>query len=452
MSAPSDIYYARTNDGIDIAYTAFGGGPALLFAPGFVTHLDLMWEFPALKAILPLAKSIRLIVLDKRGTGLSDRSLGFGSLEQRTEHIRAVLDHAAVEQAILYGVSESGPLCTYFAAARPERVRALVLYGTLARFDPTLPLPVGRDGQRARSADEWIDWIGSEWGKGEVYQSFMSSPPDAAAVKRVLARYERSACTPQMAREIMTRNLEMNVEAVLGSIAVPTLVVHCKGDPVIHVEHGRRLAAGIPRAQYVELEGAFHGSWRHEDLVSMGAPLTRFLVEVAGMAAGVARMRGEREVATVLFTDIVGSTERAGQIGDAAWRALLDEHDTVAVRAVQSAGGSLVKTTGDGVLATFGGPSHAMAAVRELQESAVLLGVSIRAGVHTGEIERRADDIGGIGVHVAARLADMAGSGEVLVSRTTRDLAVGSKIEFDDRGTHVLKGVPEPWQVFAARC
>ena len=452
MAAPGDICYARTNDGIDIAYTAFGEGPAILFAPGFVTHLDLMWDFPAFKAMLPLAKSYRLIVLDKRGTGLSDRSLGFGSLEQRTEDIRAVLDHAGAEQAVLYGISESGPLCTYFAATQPERVRALVLYGTIARFDTTLPLPNGRDGKRAGSTEEWIDWIGSEWGKGEVYQLFMSNPPDATAVKRVLARYERSACTPQMSREIMTRNCEMNVEPLLGSIAVPTLVIHCKGDPVVHVEHGRRLAAGIPGARYVELEGEFHGSWRHEDIVSMGAPVARFLDEVVGAPAAAVRARGEREVATVLFTDIVGSTERAGQIGDGAWRTLLDEHDALAARAVQSAGGSLVKTTGDGVLATFAGPSHAMAAVRELQESAVLLGVSIRAGVHTGEIERRADDIGGIGVHIAARLASMAGSGEVLVSRTTRDLAVGSKIDFDDRGLHTLKGVPEPWQVFAAHC
>ncbi len=452
MTAPGDIYYARTNDRIDIAYTAFGEGPTLLFAPGFVTHLDLMWDFPAFKAMLPLAKSFRLIVLDKRGTGLSDRSLGFGSLEERTEDIRAVLDHAGVAEAILYGVSESGPMCTYFAATRPERVRALVLYGTVARFDPMLPLPIGRGGTRARSAEEWIDWIGSEWGKGEVYQHFMANPPDAVAVKRVLARYERSACTPQMAREIMTRNVGMNVEPLLGSVAVPTLVMHCKGDPVVHVEHGRRLAAGIPGARYVELEGNFHGSWRHEDIASMGVPLGQFLEEVVGAAAPMARARGEREVATVLFTDIVGSTERAGEIGDAAWRTLLDEHDAVAAQAVQSAGGSLVKTTGDGVLATFAGPSHAMAAVRDLQESAVLLGVSIRAGVHTGEIERRADDIGGIGVHIAARLADMAGGGEVLVSRTTRDLAVGSKIAFDDRGMHTLKGVPEPWQVFAARC
>lgn len=452
MAAPGDVYYARTNDGIDIAYTAFGDGPTLLFAPGFVTHLDLMWDFPAFKAMLPLAKSFRLIVLDKRGTGLSDRSLGFGSLEQRTEDIHAVLDHAGAAQAILYGVSESGPMCVYFAATRPERVRALALYGTVARFDRTLPLPMCGGTTRARTVEEWIDWIAAEWGKGEVYQQFMSSPPDAAAVKRVLARYERSACTPQMSREIMTRNSEMNVAPLLGSIAVPTLVMHCKGDPVVHVEHGRRLAAGIPGARYVELDGEFHGSWRHEDIVSMGAPLARFLDEVVGAGAAVARARGEREVATVLFTDIVGSTERADRIGDAGWRALLDEHDALAARAVQSAGGSLVKTTGDGMLATFAGPSHAMSAVRELQESVVLLGLSIRAGVHTGEIERRADDIGGIGVHIAARLRDMAGSGEVLVSRTTRDLAVGSQIEFDDRGLHTLKGVSEPWQVFAAHC
>jgi pimeloyl-ACP methyl ester carboxylesterase len=158
-----------------------------LFAPGFVTHLDLMWDFPAFKAMLPLAKSFRLLVLDKRGTGLSDRSLGFGSLEERTEDIRAVLDHAGAEQAILYGISESGPMCTYFAATRPERVRALVLYGTIARFDPTLPLPIGRGSMRTKTVEEWVDWIASEWGTGEVYQHFMSSPPDEAAVKRVLA-------------------------------------------------------------------------------------------------------------------------------------------------------------------------------------------------------------------------------------------------------------------------
>ena len=451
MAAPADIHYARTSDGIDIAYTAFGEGPALLFAPGFVTHLDLIWDFPVFKAMIPLAQAFRLIVLDKRGTGLSDRSLGFGSLEERTEDIRAVLDAVGAEQAILYGVSESGPMCIYFAAAHPERVRALALYGTVARFDLTLTRPPGRENEPMESGEAWIEWMATEWGKGEVYQVFMSGGADDSAVKRVLARYERSACTPQMAREIMTRNFEINVEPLLASVKAPTLVMHCSDDPVVHVEHGRRLAAGIPGAKYVEIDGAFHGSWRQEDIAKIGLPLAEFLAQVVGGQGSAAAARGEREVATVLFTDIVGSTARAGELGDAAWRSLLDEHDEVAVRAIASAGGTLVKTTGDGVLATFAGPSHAMAAVRELQEAAVFLGVSIRAGVHTGEIERRAGDIGGIGVHIAARIADLAGGGEVLVSRTTRDLAVGSRIRFEDRGTHALKGVPEPWQVFAAR-
>lgn len=452
MPAPADIHYARTSDGIDVAYTVFGKGPDLLFAPGFVTHLDLMWDFPAFKAMLRLAESFRMIVFDKRGTGLSDRSLGFGSLEERTEDIRAVLDETGSEQAILYGVSESGPMCTYFAATHPERVRALALYGTFARFDESLPLPYGRDRKRASSGAEWIDWIGSEWSKGDVYQRFMSGPADEAAVKRVLARYERGACTPQMAREIMTRNLEMNVEPMLAAIRAPTLVMHVDGDPVVHVEHGRRLAAGIPGARYFERHGDYHGTWRHEDIVAMGIPLAEFLSEIVGGDSSARGQPGtEREIATVLFTDIVDSTRRAGEMGDAAWRSLLDEHDTVALRAVSSAGGKLIKMTGDGLLATFSGPSRALSAVRELQEAVALLGVSIRAGVHTGEIERRADDIGGMGVHIAARIAELARGGEVLVSSTARDLAVGSRVLFDPRGSYELKGVPQAWHVFAVQ-
>lgn len=450
MSAPADIHYARTSDDVDIAYLTLGEGPDLLFAPGFVTHLDLMWDFPMFKSILRLADMFRLIVFDKRGTGLSDRSLGFGSLEDRAEDIRAVLDDIGSKEAILYGVSESGPMCTYFAATHPERVRALILYGTIARFDTDLPLPLDLNGQRVFSAQAWVDWIGENWGKGEVYQAFMSKPADQAAVQRVLARYERSACTPRMAREIMTRNLEMNVEPMLASVRAPTLVLHADGDPVVHVEHGRRIAAGIPGARYVELHGNYHGSWRHEDVVAMAKPLGKFLAEVVGDKAGAEDGSTlKREVATVLFTDIVDSTTRAGQLGDAAWRSLLDDHDCAAERAVSAAGGQLIKMTGDGLLATFGGPSRALAAVRELQESVALLGLSIRAGVHTGEIEKRADDIGGMGVHIAARIAEMARGGEVLVSSTSHDLAVGSRIRFEPRGAHDFKGVAQPWQVFA---
>ena len=449
MPAPGDVSYARTADGIDIAYTVFGDGPDLLIAPGFVTHLDLMWDFPPFKALAALARSFRVIVFDKRGTGLSDRSLGFGSVEDRTEDLRAVLDAVHSKQAIVYGISESGPLCTYFAVARPERVLALVLFGTMAVFDDTLPLPRGPGG-RVPSADAWIDWMSGEWGTGEVYSTFLSKPPDAAAVKRVLARYERSACTPQMAREIMTRNLEMNVASLLPSVSVPTLVMHCAGDPVVHVEHGRRLALGIPGARWAEIDGDFHGSWLREDIEKVSGPLVGFLAEIVGTDANAVDARCAREVATVLFTDIVASTERASEIGDDAWRTLLDEHDSAAAGVVADAGGRLVKTTGDGILATFAGPSGAIAAARALQEATLPLGVSIRAGVHTGEIERRGDDIGGLGVHIASRISELARSGEILVSRTTRDLAAGSRIEFAARGTHQLRGVPDDWQVFAA--
>ncbi len=450
MSAPADVHYARTRDGIDIAYTVFGEGPDLLLAPGFVTHLDLMWDFPPFQRLAELSHAFRLIVLDKRGTGLSDRSLGFGSVEERAEDIRAVLDAVASEQAILYGISESGPLCTYFAASHPGRVRALILYGTMARFDQSLGLAVDPSrGEPFASQEELIEWMAREWGKGEVYNLFLSAPPDAEAARRVLARYERSACTPQMCREIMTRNVEMNVEAMLSAVAAPTLVMHCARDPLIHVEHGRRLARGIPGAKFVEIDGDFHGSWKSEDVDKLSVPLAEFLATVVGSDAQTPGVVSGRELATVLFTDIVGSTKRAGELGDATWRSLLDRFEEAASRAVSGAEGRLVKTTGDGMLATFGGPSYAVGAARALQDASLSLGVSVRAGLHTGEIERRGDDIGGIGVHIAARISALAQSGEILVSRTARDLAVGSRIEFEDRGTHALKGVSQDWQVFA---
>jgi len=448
VTTPGDIRYARTSDGIDIAYTVFGAGPDLLVAPGFVTHLDLMWDLPAFQAIAALGQTFRLIVLDKRGTGLSDRSLGFGSVEDRTEDIRAVLDAVGSRQAILYGISESGPMVIYFAASHPERVRALVLYGTFARFEPVERFAGTMSDGALR---EYLDGLERNWGTGRAYGTFLSHPPDPVAAERVLARYERSGCTPQMCREIMLRNSQIDVSPMLSTIAAPTLVMHCNQDPVVPVEYGRALGARIPGARYVEIDGDFHGSWRREDMAKLEAPLAAFLREVLGEGESVAPSLAERELATVLFTDIVGSTERAAEIGDSAWRTTLDRHERSAADLVQKAGGRLVKTTGDGLLATFRGPSHAVAAARSIQDAALGLGVGVRAGLHTGEVERRGDDIGGIGVHIAARISALAGRGEILVSRTVRDLAVGSRLQFEDRGSHTLKGVPEPWQLFAVR-
>jgi class 3 adenylate cyclase len=448
VPAPGDVRYARTSDGIDIAYTVFGAGPDLLVAPGFVTHLDLMWDLPTFEPVLRFGRSFRVIVLDKRGTGLSDRSLGFGSLEDRTEDIRAVLDAVGSEQAIIYGISESGPMAVYFAASHPERVRALVLYATFARAQlQRTDMATGGVSPR-----EFLDAIERDWGTGRSYGRFLSHPPDPAAAERVLARYERSACTPQMTREIMQRNLEIDVSPLLPAVAVPTLVVHCTNDPALSVEHGRYLAAHIRGARFVEVDGDFHGSWRREDVARVGAPVVQFLAEILGEGTPAEPAVGERELATVLFTDIVASTERAATVGDAAWRAMLDGHEAAAAALVDHASGRLVKTTGDGLLATFRGPSHAVAAARSIQDAALPLGVGVRAGVHTGEIERRGEhDVGGIAVHIAARISALAGPGEILVSRTVRDLAVGSRLEFEDRGTHTLKGIPEAWHLFAVR-
>ncbi len=448
MTTPGDVRYARTSDGIDIAYTVFGKGLDLLVAPGFVTHLDLIWDLPPFEGILALGQSFRVIVLDKRGTGLSDRSLGFGSVEDRTEDIRAVLDAVGSRQTIIYGISESGPMAIYFAAAHPERVRALVLYGTFARFEPVERYAISMSEDALR---EFMDGLERDWGTGRAYGTFLSHPPDPAAAERVLARYERSACTPQMCREIMLRNVQIDVSPLLPTIVAPTLVLHCTEDPMVPVEYGRRLAEGIPGARYVEIDGDFHGSWRSGDMAKLAPPLSEFLLTVLGEGELVAPSLSERELATVLFTDIVASTERAAEVGDSAWRTILDRHEGSAAELVDRAGGRLVKTTGDGLVATFRGPSHAVTAARSIQDAALSLGVGVRAGLHTGEIERRGNDIGGISVHIAARISALAGAGEILVSRTVRDLAVGSRLQFDDRGSHTFKGVPEEWQLFAVR-
>jgi len=452
VNAPGDIRYARTRDGIDIAYTVFGEGPDLLILPGFVSHLDHVWDFAMHQILLPLGRRFRVIFVDKRGTGLSDRSLGFGSVEDRTEDARAVLDAVGSEQAIVWGTSEGGPMSIYLAASQPERVRALVLFGTYAWMEPTaLARVMGATDPEslAESRAAFLSAVENEWGRGRILQIFIARPPDLAAAERVLSRYERSACTPQMAREIMSRNIEIDVRPFLPLIGSPTLVVHCSGDPVVPAELGRSLAEHIAGARYVEIDDDFHVSWRSEDMAKVAEVVDRFLDELSGGPESAAEEIGERELATVLFTDIVSSTERVAEAGDAAWRAMLDRHEQAAVQAIEAARGRLVEHTGDGVLATFGGPSHAVSAARSMQDAGVAMGVAVRAGVHTGEVERRGDRIGGIGVHIAARILGLAGGGEILASRTVRDLAVGSKLVFEDRGTHALKGVAEPWQVFA---
>lgn len=446
MTAPGEVRYTRAAGGVDIAYTVFGEGPFdLVVAFGFVTHLDLQWQFPWFQALQALGGACRVIIFDKRGTGLSDRSLGYGSLEERSDDIRAVMDAAGSRRGVIYGVSEAGPMALLFAATYPDRAQALVLYGTGARALTAPDYPIGFSREWA---DTFIELMKREWGTGRAFGAHIQHPPDPVEATRFLAQYERSACTPQMVAEIEQRNFEIDVRAILPTISIPTLVMHCTKDPLIPVEFGRYLGQHIPGARYAEIDGDFHGSWRTEDLAKLAPPMFDFL---GTLGLEEPRRPAGRALATVLFIDIVGSTTLAAKMGDRAWRELLDKHDAMSAEGVAEWGGRIVQTSGDGFLATFDGPSAGIEAARAIRKRAGAYGIDVRAGVHTGEIELRGADVGGIGVHIGARIAAVAQPGEILVSRTVRDLITGSGIGLLDRGSHKLKGVPEEWQVYAVQ-
>ena len=439
----SEIRYASGTGGIDIAYQVAGDGPVdLVFVSGFITHLDLSWDLPHFAWLEQLDGVARVITFDKRGTGLSDRVLGFGSVEERADDIGAVMNAVGSERAFLLGVSEGGPMSLVFAATFPERVRGLLLYGSAARFSQAEDYPFGVP---AEIADAFLDFVSTEWGTGKVFELFIQNAPDPEAARRLIARFERSACTRKMAAEIMARNLEIDVRHMLSSITVPTLITHVTGDPIVPVEAARYLADHIPGARLVEIEGSFHGSWQGDDIAGWRDAVFDFLI-----AGGAPARPANRVLATVLFTDIVASTEVAGRVGDEAWHALLDRHDRIAQTEIERFGGRLVKTTGDGVLATFDGPSRGIGCARAVAHELRSLGLCLRAGVHTGEVELRGDDIAGMGVVIARRICDLADRDEILVSRTVRDLVTGSGIEFVGRGSHRLKGVAEEWHLFAA--
>jgi class 3 adenylate cyclase/alpha-beta hydrolase superfamily lysophospholipase len=437
----SDVKYARSADGIDIAYQSIGQGPLdLVFVSGFISHLDFNWEFPWFNSFERYASMGRVTFFDKRGTGLSDRSLGYGSVADRSDDIRAVMDAAGIERAPLWGVSEGGPLSILFAASCPERVSHLIIFGSGARFRSGPDYPITLDwGEEDGVVEEMV----SEWGTGRVYGKFIQHPPDPQEAERKLARFERNACTPQMVGDIMRSNLQLDVRDLLPTINVPTLVLHNVGDPLIPVEAGRYLAEHIPGARYVEGPGDWHGSWRADDL----RWLTPHVLEFLGGTAG-ASVDAERVLATVLFTDIVRSTEQTAALGDRSWRDLMDRHDRIIKNDVERYRGRLVNTTGDGVIATFDGPARGIQCANAIRADVRGIGLEVRGGLHTGEVETRGSDITGIGVVIARRICDLAQGGELLASRTVKDLVTGSGITFNDRGEHSLKGVPDSWRLF----
>lgn len=439
MNTP-DTRYAKAGD-VNIAYQVSGDGPLdLVLVPGFVSHLENDWEEPRSAHFLDrLGSFSRLIRFDKRGTGLSDRPPGLPDLETRMDDVRVVMDAVGSAQAALFGYSEGGPMCTLFAATYPERTLSLVLYGTYAkRQDPDDDYPWSPTAQQRQ---EYASEVEREWGV-EADLGTMAPNADEAMVRWWQAR-ARASASPGAARDLVLMNSQIDVRAVLPTVRVPTLVLHRRGDHDSRLEEGRYIAARIPGARLVELEGEDHVPWIDPDQV---------LDEVEEFLTGVRRgPEPDRVLATILFTDIVRSTERAVELGDRRWRELLERHHEVVRRQLERFQGKEVDTAGDGFLAMFDGPARAIRCAQAIRDQVRELDLEIRAGVHTGEVELAGQDVRGIAVHIGARVAALAGSGEVFVSSTVKDLVAGSGIEFEDRDTHPLKGVPGEWHLFAVK-
>jgi pimeloyl-ACP methyl ester carboxylesterase len=434
----AETRYARSGD-VNIAYQVTGEGPFdLVLVPGFVSHLESDWDEPrSAHFIERLSSFSRLIRFDKRGTGLSDRPGGFPDLETRMDDVRAVMDAVGSERAALFGYSEGGPMSTLFAATYPDRNSALVLYGSYAkRQDPDddYPWAATPAERRAHAEDIERNW-GAESDLGKM------APNADPALLRWWAARARAAASPGAARDLILMNSRIDVRGILPAVSVPTLVLHRRGDLDAHVDEGRYIAEHIPGARFVELEGDDHLPW-----IDGGQILDEVEEFLTGARGGPAP---DRVLATVLFTDLVDSTNRAAALGDRRWRELLGRYHALVRGEVARFGGVEVDTAGDGTLARFDGPARAARAALAIVEAAGDLDLEVRAGVHTGELELTAEGIAGIAVHIGARIAGEAGAGEVLASSTVKDLVVGSGLDFEERGAAELRGVPGQWHLYA---
>lgn len=441
----SDIQYARTEDGVHVAYqTVTGEGThEVLLVPGFISHLEHQWTSPGYRETMEhLTRFAKVTVLDRRGVGLSDPvpSDTPPTVEDRMDDLRAVMDTAGLERCAVFAMSEATPVSLVFAATYPNRVDALVLFGAMARTTAAEDYPFPTSREAFLEANREL--IAPFWGQGATAEIFVPSRADDPGMREWYARIERLGGSPGAVRAMYETTLQTDVRHVLPSIHTPTLVLHQQGDRVVNVRSGRWLADQIEDARFVELPGSDHAFFHTGLLSDVVDVIEEF---VTGRRP---RPAPDRVLSTVLFTDIVDSTGRAAEVGDAAWKELLDRHDRAAADAVEQHGGRLVKTTGDGVLATFDRPSQAVRCVRTFRGRLAGTGLVIRAGLHTGEVELRGDDIGGLAVHAAARVMGHAAEDEVMVSRTVVDLTVGSGLEFEGRGIHELKGVPGEWQLF----
>ena len=449
--------YAACGD-LSLAYQVFGDGPVeLVFAGSFVSHVELFWTMPEFEAFFEqLATFCRVVLFDKAGVGLSDPVPRVRTLDDRAAEIEAVMDAVGFGRAALFGMSEGGPAAIVFAATRPERTRALILAGTFSftgaewddfERDPAelrarLVPELGED--YTPSTEQLARWLelgraaGSAWGSGAALRCLLPSVRST----RQLATLERMCASPGMARATLESAMRIDVRPILPTITAPTLVIHAREDP-IPVQGGRYLADHIPGARMLEVDGTDHAPWFNDpDMIMTG--IEEFLT-----GSHAAPSQSHRALRTVLFTDMVASTEHAAATGDERWRAVLHRLGEITATLTERFGGTVVKCTGDGHLITFDGPTQAIRCAEALRDHAETLGIQIRAGIHTGECELLDTDIGGIAVHIAARICGHAGAGEILADRTVRDLVVGSGTGFEDRGSVELRGVPGTWQLLA---
>jgi len=435
--------YARSEGG-NVAYQVVGDGPLdLMFIPWWGTNVDVMWEEPSIARFLRrLATFSRLICFDKRGTGVSDALplAALPTLEEWTDDVRTVMEAAGSRRAALLGHSQGGQMAMLFAATYPGQTSALILADACARQFEDADRPSGFSVDELQLSLEGVE---AKWGTGATLDFLAPSMAHDERFRRWYGRYERLALGPRMVRAIVALDFENDLRGVLPAIRVPTLVLHRAGNRFIGIRHGRYLVEHISGARFVELPGEDH-LFHAGDTEAMLGEIEEFLTGVRSVP------EIDRVLATVLFTDIVGSTERAAALGDRAWRDLLDAHHEIVRRELERHRGREIKFMGDGLLATFDGPARAIRCACAITDAVRMLGIEIRAGLHTGEIELAGDDVRGIAVHIGARVGGEAGAGEVLVSSTVKDLVAGSGIRFADRGLHVLRGVPGDWRLFAA--
>jgi class 3 adenylate cyclase len=433
--------YAKSGD-ISIAYQVVGEGPLdFVIVPGWISNVDFAWEDPLYANwVQRMASFSRLILFDKRGTGLSDRDVGDSTLEERMDDLRAVLAAVGSERAAVMGYSEGGALSILFAATYPERVAGLVLYATFANAAADSLDEAGVGAGLALDAIQRA--VETAWGEGTTLEYLTPTLKDNPRAREFMARYERMCVSPRAAVAHLRWLRQLDVRPIARSLKVPTLILHRAGDRLIPVAAGRALSRLVPGARYVELAGDSHVPWVG-DVEEVAAEIQQFLIGSRAM------VEPDRVLATVLFTDIVGSTERAVSLGDRAWRDLLDRHHGLVREELVRHRGQEVGTTGDGFLATFDGPARAIRCATALRDGVRRLDLEIRAGVHTGECERVPDGLAGIAVHTGARVMAEAGPGEIWVSSTVRDLVAGSGLEFRERGRRALKGIPGEWQLFS---